>query len=415
MSSCSGNSSNIAGRQFVNNVNVIGSRITTTVKNQSGTDGGIVSGVVAGDVIRYDVTSSPKLYVLSKADTAENSEIFGVVEKVTTEFVTVVMLGQINYPLSDIIDVVIDGVDPGGAGGEDVFFLSDTTAGKLQNMAPTEIGKVVKPILQRADNGDYNSIVHNYIGYQLGGDIVAHVGDGTIKVGDILTSITHPSKMGEAYVDASKSHELKVSDFSRFYEAFGTVYGYRCRTTIDNSVNPSFVSSSVNLKSSAQIYSNGGIYVSGKVTFVSTDTIDIEVRGKLNSDRVMDTSKELFVNNASYGVPVTVEVTHVFTPIVTNTANKYKITNSAGESFPNSSVYVVLKVRDNAAVFIPEKLIVNELDVLTKATIASSDVSKKAIDVAKTLNFINTDLSSYADKLSTTSQTNSNNSITSTS
>jgi len=84
MSSCSGNSSNIAGRQFVNNVNVIGSRITTTVKNQSGTDGGIVSGVVAGDVIRYDVTSSPKLYVLSKADTAENSEIFGVVEKVTT-------------------------------------------------------------------------------------------------------------------------------------------------------------------------------------------------------------------------------------------------------------------------------------------------------------------------------------------
>ena len=409
------NSSNIAGRQFINNINAIGSRIITSISNQSSTDGGIVSGVVAGDVIRYDMTSTPKLYVLSQADIAENSEVFGVVETVTDDLVTVIMLGQINYPLSAIIDIEIDGVGTGGAGGEDILFLSDNVPGKLQNMAPTEIGKIVKPVLQQADNGGYNAIVHNYIGYQLGGDVLAYDGDNKVEVGELINILGDINKLGIAYVDAGKSHELNVSLYSRFYEVFGTEYGYRCRLTIDNNINPSFVSSLVDSKSAAQIYQNGGTYVSGRVTFVSTDTIDIEVRNKLNSKKIIDTSKELFVNNVSYGVPLTVSVTHVFTPIIKRNTTDYMVSNSSGQLFSNDKVYTALRVRDNASVTIPEKLIVNELEILSKATIKSSDANKKIMDVGQMLDYVNTDLSSHASKLSTTSLTQTSGSVTDTS
>jgi len=417
MGSCSQNSSNIAGSKLINSISASGSRLITNILNHSSTNGGIVSGVTAGDVLRYDlIAGEPYLYRLSQADFPENSEVFGVVESVSDDNITVVMAGQIKYPMGAIRKIDPDAGGPleadGAAGGEDIFFLSDSEAGKLQNLAPTDVGKIVKPIMQRADNGEYNGVVHNYIGYQLGGAVLAHAGDGEVSVGEVISFLGDISSLGKAYVDASKSYELKVLDYPRYYETMGTKYGYKCQVTIDTSSNLSFVSSSVKKKSAKQIYSTGSTYLSGQVEYISANVIEITVKSKTSSKKLFDTSKELIINNISYGVPTSVEVTYVFTPIITPSSAKYKVTNQSGESYSNDEVKIALKVRDDSALTVPKKLIIDELEILSKATISSTDINKKVIDVAKILNYIDADVTAYAEKFSTTSQTNTNAPVT---
>ena len=201
MSSCN-NSSNLIGNLNVNNITHSGARLMMT-HPLSGFSGGRISqysgddGITAGDAIRfntieYHATTNPSggKYVKAQADLAHTSEVVGVVEGVegvnedgtakTDAVVNVVISGQIKFPTDKLVSAThiydFDSADSvlieGASGGNDIYFLSEVTAGAVQNLAPTIPTTIAKPILQRADDGDFTAQVVNYIGYQIGGEVV---------------------------------------------------------------------------------------------------------------------------------------------------------------------------------------------------------------------------------------------------
>ncbi len=214
MSSCS-NTSNLSGNLNVNSISHSGARLLMT-HPLSGFSGGKVSsyvgddGITAGDAIRYNaveyhVTSNPSggKYVKAKADAAENSEVVGIVETIegqnrdgtSTEdsLVYVVLSGQISFPSDKLVSATHifdfendDTYISGASGGNDIYFLSEVTAGVIQNLAPTTPTTIAKPILQQAADGDYNAHVVNYIGYQVGGEVV-----GTLEEDEPATTIVN--------------------------------------------------------------------------------------------------------------------------------------------------------------------------------------------------------------------------------
>jgi len=184
MSSCN-NSSNLSGNVNINSITNSGARLLMTIPI-SGVSGGFgaggmcaygeCDGVTAGDVIRYDPSASK--YVKSKADKSENSEVVGVIETAdwVNNVINVVLHGQIKYPSDRFINAThVDEAQGllGASGGNDIYFLSEITGGVLQNLAPSTPTTIAKPVLQVAEDGDFNANVVNYIGYQIGGNAVA--------------------------------------------------------------------------------------------------------------------------------------------------------------------------------------------------------------------------------------------------
>lgn len=159
------NSSNIQSSNTQYDFSVgVGSRLVVVLPNTP--TGFIPQNLEVGDVIRYDIGLVG--YTRSSPLTIAESEVFGVVETVNgTESVTVVIYGAVNIPSHKLINV-------GGFnyGGNDIYFLSSSTPGSLQNLAPTTIGQVVKPVYQIAPNGEnleYTGILMNYNGYVIQG------------------------------------------------------------------------------------------------------------------------------------------------------------------------------------------------------------------------------------------------------
>ena len=140
------------------------------IKISTGQGYSIVSGITAGDVIRFNpLFASGGLtgqYVKSQADTNTNSEVLGVVESVSGNNYTVVTHGSILYPSARLVGVCA------GAGGVDVLFLDAGISGGLTGTVVTSTtGAIVKPVIQLAPHGFfYNGVVVNYIGYKSGSD-----------------------------------------------------------------------------------------------------------------------------------------------------------------------------------------------------------------------------------------------------
>jgi len=154
MPSCS-TSSNIRASNTVMTTSEAGSRLSAQILSTQIT----TPGFSLGDVVYYDVGTN--LYARSKADSAVTSEVFGVVEDIDgSDNATVVIMGSIG--LTGFVSV-----GDGGVGGSDVYFLSGTTAGKLQNQAPTDPDHIIKAVYQVAPHGGaYTGIIVNYIGYK---------------------------------------------------------------------------------------------------------------------------------------------------------------------------------------------------------------------------------------------------------
>lgn len=151
------NSSNIRSNNFNYSISQeIGSRLVVSLTEN------FFPGLTAGDVIRYDALVSG--YTRASAYEAESSEVFGVVESYDSDSnsLYVVTYGSINISENSLLNT---STTP-NYGGNDVYFLSDTIPGKLQNYPPTNLGRVVKPIYQIAPNGDnFTGTIVNYIGY----------------------------------------------------------------------------------------------------------------------------------------------------------------------------------------------------------------------------------------------------------
>ena len=120
-------------------------------------------GLSAGNPIYYNVTGAT--WSKSIANDYAKAEVFGIVESITGLTATVVTHGSIKLPTTEIYSV-----GDGGSGGNDIYFLSGTTAGAIQNSGPTASGTIVKPLYTVAPHSlsgiTFTGIVVNYIGYR---------------------------------------------------------------------------------------------------------------------------------------------------------------------------------------------------------------------------------------------------------
>lgn len=116
-------------------------------------------GITAGDVIHYDTSTTQ--FIKSIANSSPNAEVFGIVESRNSDgSIFVVTNGSITISTNRLVNI-----SGANTGGNDIYFLSGTSAGFLQNCGPTFSQFIIKPIYQIAPHGIYTGVVRNYIGY----------------------------------------------------------------------------------------------------------------------------------------------------------------------------------------------------------------------------------------------------------
>lgn len=321
MPSCS-TSSNIISSINALNVTLGGSRLTVAID--------YVSGLTLGDVIRYDVLSTG--YTGSKADTPVNAEVFGVIENYdnTTNKFNVVIYGSINIDSSKLLSV---GGSSGAGGGNDIYFLSGLTSGKLQNLAPTNLTHIVKPVYQASPHGSFTGVVVNYLGYRVGGDITG-VPNTETPTGELKIMLGDNTTFEEGYIDASISHDLPVADYPEFYDQFSTQYGYVEKLTV-NSTSGLTINKSVTQPSSSY---------SGKIKSIDTVNNYIYVT-KSPGTSLASTNKYAVINGLNKTVTAS-EVYSVYTPIVSLPQQLVVSANDGTLLQSSQTVKVGLKVKD---------------------------------------------------------------------
>lgn len=284
--SCS-SSSNIRSQLIAQTINVTasGSRIAFNI-DTSGNGYTIGSGITAGSVIRYDPATLS--YVRSNASEADTAEVIGVVEKYfssngATVF-TVVANGLMNYPsLSSVPDLYTPGSacvpSVSGAenlGGKDIFFLSDGCSGSLQLIEPNTPGSIVKPVIQAINVPDYNAIVLNYIGYEVGEQAQAEY-----PVDGLLGSVTYVysgSSVPYGYLNVTNQVEVSVDEYPDLYSLIQTNYGHYQETLTMVNV------SGINPCTQCAVQNSGGVqYNIGDV--VNVDSVNNKITVKRSYDQ----------------------------------------------------------------------------------------------------------------------------------
>ena len=381
MPSCS-NSSNIMSSITSVNLNSIGSRILATIPKVSSVYN-LEAGLTAGDVIRYDVTQSPPVYKTSLADNAENAEVVGVIESVDDDSLNVVIFGQIDYPSELFTNLSVDGVPSGASGGNDIYFLSPSVTGGIQNLAPTNATEVVKPILQRADDGQNNAVVLNYIGYSIGGEIVSSdSSDGAM--GEVLTvlNIDNPNPPNN-YVDVTDgSKDLSVSDYPDAYGFFGKTFGYTEKITLDGSVK---LPSTKLGKSATQTNARSIVY-NGSILSIDSTNNTVTVRRDSNEPQA-ETNLSLKIDGVNY--TVTNSEVEKFT--VPRIRGKSEFTFDVNGNLKETELKYFLKVKTEVGLTIPTKVTVQDLEVTNKLTAKTASASENT-DLNLSVNNLNTDV-----------------------
>lgn len=174
------------------------------------------SGFSAGNVVFYNITGST--WAKSSAAADNTSEVFGVIESTTGLTATVVTHGSVNIPDTMLHDMGSNG----GSGGNDIWFLSGTTSGHMQNLAPTAVGNIVKPVYyaypHEFNGATFSGLVVNYIGYSVS-SATSTTTTSTTTTGNIFAS---PILMPGNSVDSS-GHSVSTS-LSNFYINHQLIY-----------------------------------------------------------------------------------------------------------------------------------------------------------------------------------------------
>jgi hypothetical protein len=207
-----------------------GSRLLIQISDASCT-----GGVTAGDVIRYDAIND--VYRKSLADNPVNAEVFGVVESVNLDASkNVVIYGSINLPSSTIEDIPVGST--GAGGGEDIYFLSPITEGKLRNTTPIESTQIIKAIYQVAPHGSYTGLIMNYIGYKVPSEIniftpsslTPPIGTLSYRINPFYSSVT--TVLAESYKEIGTEYlDNSNLEYTEFKNKYGNYFGkrYMCR------------------------------------------------------------------------------------------------------------------------------------------------------------------------------------------
>jgi hypothetical protein len=352
MPSCS-NSSNIQASINTLSVTQGGSRLLVSIP--------YVSGLTLGQVVRYDVATSG--YTASRADAAETSEVFGVVESYdsTSNKFNTVIYGSINVSSSNLADMG----SGGGSGGNDIYFLSGVTAGKLQNLAPTNVNHIVKPVYQISPHGSYTGVIVNYLGYRIGGEIQASFENDT-NLGSLQT-LLGDSDFEIGFLDASISHELPISDYPEFYEKFEKQFGFVEKITVSETI-PGSITANLSVKQTTSSYS-------GTIASVDYANKYIYVLRKPNTD-LASTSKQISIVTTSSTVkltPTATSVYSVYTPVI-NLSQPIAVYGKDGSNVSlTQNVRVGIKVKPQGV----------QVSVPTNVTTASLKATELKIGVAE--------------------------------
>ena len=386
MPSCS-NSSNIRTVSLNLNVSSVGARLITTV-DKTPSDGAytVDAGITAGDVIRYDVTTSTPSYKPSRANNVENAEVVGVVESATDDSMEVVIFGQIVFPTDRFNNT---GDPEGASGGNDVYFLSAGTSGDVSSLAPDQVTQVVKPVLQRMDSGDFNAVVLNYIGYLVGGEVAAEDANSAI-IGSVYEYVDIGQTLPSAHLKVSDdSHSLSVSNYNALYKKFGTTFGFTEVITLQSSdkVLGSMKGQRILQKDGSKTTYSGRIHSVDSVN----NTLTIKRSGGQNQ---VDTTKKIIIRNLQYDVTST-EITEFTTPKITKNTNT---TASVGGAPTTATFSVAMVVDDTTGVTIPTNVSVDTLTVKNKLTTSTSEANTLD-DINASVNTINTDISTIKSTL----------------
>jgi len=297
----------------------------------SGFSGGVVGscpdncdGITSGDAVRYnplpyDINTEPsgEKYTKSKGDIAQHSEVVGVIEEIDedNDSVTVVIAGQIKYPTEKLVNATH--IDPdmgdttiiGASGGNDIYFLSEVTAGKLQNLAPITPGTVAKPVLQIAPDGVFTGQVVNYIGYQIGGNVVGEETfsepAGTYASTFLFGDDDGSSLAEDGWINATQRNwfPITIDDLNyqgdlyvKSYKAFGAYAGVRYKVTISGVVGSS-LSTIINEKATQK---NSSRTIIGKYNIVDADNTNniLWLEGPYN----LDNSKKIHIGTKTYTI-----------------------------------------------------------------------------------------------------------------
>lgn len=174
------------------------------------------SGFSAGNVVFYNITGST--WAKSSAAADNTSEVFGVIESTTGLTATVVTQGSVNIPNTMLHDMGSNG----GSGGNDIWFLSGITSGHMQNLAPTAVGNIVKPVYyaypHEFNGATFSGLVVNYIGYSVS-SATSSTTTSTTAVGSIFAS---PILMPGNTVDIEG--KSVVTDLTNFYINHQLIY-----------------------------------------------------------------------------------------------------------------------------------------------------------------------------------------------
>jgi len=193
------------------------SRMVVTLDGSGAGNYNVDPSIAAGDCIRYN--PNDETYYRSQANLEANAEVFGVVESISGNKYNVVVHGSINYPTSRLSaipsteDTFID-----------ILFLDWTVPGGLTGEVAIPTGSniaIVKPVIQVAKHGEFNGVVVNYMGYQMGNAAQLQLGEES--VGTLVQTSGNP---GENYIDLSKPNQmLTVSENPILYSQFGVKSG----------------------------------------------------------------------------------------------------------------------------------------------------------------------------------------------
>ena len=259
-----------------------------------------------GDAIRYDIPSST--WVKAQADSAENSEVAGVVSAASFNTFDLTYAGL-------ILVSALSGVSA------PVLFLDSTTAGGLTSSPPSAIGSVIKPVLTKTTNGS-GYIVTNYLGTQIGGS-------STVAIDEIQPVGTVVPFAGSAIPDSwleCNGASYGVSAYPNLYSKLQyssgdrvPAYGHVAVLTSSTTPNASYIGSFIQ-QGSAVTTVRAKIIATTATTY-TVQTVPIYSNTAKNfvvNNTVFTPGNILIIDEGPFdgtGLPITaVSITHFNTP-----------------------------------------------------------------------------------------------------
>ena len=411
-------SSNLSGNLNVRSLTSSGARILMS-HPISGFSGGRQSGyvgddgVTAGDVVRYNpiayhATDNPSggKYIKAQANAAENAEVVGVVESISDDNVYTVLSGQINFPSvrlikavheQDFIDNTEGGVE-GATGGRDIYFLSEVTAGAVQTLAPITPTHIAKPILQQAADDIFNAHVVNYIGYQIGGEVVVTSDEETPPLSS--TTIIHFGASStyeppRGWFNASlRDQFVPITKNARSYNVYTgdlyTKYSNIVENKFGNEWMLDFNTTPASSWENLTIYQKnvkGTTTWSAKIVKVETINNRIFATGVNINYPNPDVNKTFYVQRGNQLTATKTEMTAVAVPQMTPQVTTSYANDISGGSVSATKIELLSLTPDSGlhTATVPSKLTIPELEITGDNGLKINDTSASFTNISDTL------------------------------